>query len=95
LDAEVNLRRREKTLRDAVRFNQRAVALEKSAYRVGASDMRRVLDQQLALQRARLALIRVRGEILTKRVNLFLALGGDFEIPEEAVEETVQTGSDQ
>jgi len=36
LDAEVNLRRREKTLRDAVRFNQRAVALEKSAYRVGA-----------------------------------------------------------
>jgi len=40
-------------------------------------------------------LIRVRGEILTKRVNLFLALGGDFEIPEEAVEETVQTGSDQ
>jgi len=83
LAAEANLRKREQTLLDALRYNRRAVELEKTAYRVGASDMRRVLDQQLALQRSRMELIKVRGEILTRRVNLYLALGGDFEVPED------------
>jgi NodT family efflux transporter outer membrane factor (OMF) lipoprotein len=90
LAAEANLRGREKILELAVAQNERALNLEQTAYRVGSSDLRRVLDQQLAFHTARMSLVRVRGSILTQRVNLFLALGGAFEVA-EAQSDTLPT----
>jgi len=83
LAAEANLREREEILKTSVAQNERALELEKIAFRVGKSDMRRVLGQQLALSATRLTLIRVQGERLTQRVNLHLALGGSFEIEDQ------------
>jgi len=37
-----------------------------------------VLEQQLSLNSAEAALLRVLVELRTQRVNLYLALGGDF-----------------
>jgi outer membrane protein, multidrug efflux system len=91
LAAEVNLRDRETILQTNVAQNERALELEKIAFRVGKSDMRRVLGQQLALNGARMALIRVQSEQLIQRVNLHLALGGSFEVVPEAPENPAQT----
>ena len=45
--------------------------------------MRRVLGQQLTLNVARTGFIHVQSSRLTQRVNLHLALGGNFEVVEE------------
>lgn len=72
LDARVPL------LRQAVTENERALALAETRYRVGSDDLRAVEQQQLLLIGARSALVRVESEQLVQRVNLHLALGGDF-----------------
>ena len=56
----------------------RALELEQLRYRVGATDLRSVTQQQLALYAARSSLLRMQAERLTQRVNLYLALGGGF-----------------
>ena len=86
LAAEINLRLREQVLSNNVAQNERALLLEKVAFRVGTSDMRRVLGQQLALNVARMGFIHLQRSRLTQRVNLHLALGGSFEVIEEEQE---------
>jgi len=68
----------------AVRDNERALELATVRYRVGSGDLRAVQQQQLALEQARVALLRVRSERLVQRVNLHLALGGGFEPQRDA-----------
>lgn len=68
-------------LQRTVAENQRALQLLESSYRVGATDLRAVQQQQLSVFAARLSLLRVQSEQLTQRVNLHLALGGNFEKP--------------
>jgi NodT family efflux transporter outer membrane factor (OMF) lipoprotein len=72
LDARVPL------LRQAVTENQRALELAETRYRVGSDDLRAVEQQQIRLYSARSALVRVESERLVQRVNLHLALGGNF-----------------
>ncbi len=78
LAASQTLEERERILQEAVARNQRGLELEQAAYRVGAADMRAVLQQQLALHSASVTLLRVQSEQLTQRVNLHLVLGGSF-----------------
>jgi len=86
LAAETNLGLREQVLKRNVAQNERALDLEEIAFRVGTSDMRRVLGQQLALNLAHMEFIRLQRNRLTQRVNLHLALGGSFEFVEEELE---------
>ena len=67
-------------LESQVRDRARALELEQVRYRVGSTDLRSVTQQQLALYAARSSLLRMQAERLTQRVNLYLALGGDFAV---------------
>ncbi len=81
LAAENALRDRYVILEAAVRDNARALELAQIQYRVGAVDLRAVEQNQLSLYSARIALLRVQTERLAQRVNLYLALGGGFDLP--------------
>ena len=62
-----------------------ATRLEQDAYRVGKSDLRAVNQRQLAQWAAEVALLNVRRERLVRRIDLHLALGGNFgEVPPAA-----------
>ena len=74
----IALRDREPILATQVDLAQRALELERVRYNVGSSDMRPVLQQQMQTYVARTALLRVQSERRVQRVNLYLALGGDF-----------------
>ena len=78
LSSGFSLAQREEILARAVRENLRAVDLANVRLRVGSGDLRGVQQQQLALYSAQVALLRVQSERLVQRVNLHLALGGDF-----------------
>ena len=78
LAAEFALNDREAILQANVRDNERALELAQAQFRVGSTDRRGVEQRQLALQSARTSLLRVQSERLAQRVNLHLALGGDF-----------------
>ncbi|HTK98549.1 MAG TPA: efflux transporter outer membrane subunit [Pseudomonadales bacterium] len=78
LSTETSLRDREPILATQVDLAQRALELERVRYNVGSSDMRPVLQQQMQTYVARTALLRVQSERRVQRVNLYLALGGDF-----------------
>ena len=80
LSASISLQEREAILRGAVAENARALEFANQRYRVGAGDLRAVQQQQLALSASRTALLRVQAEQLVQRVNLYLALGGSFEV---------------
>lgn len=56
---------------------------EQELFRVGRQDLRAVQQQQMAVQAARMSLLRVQSEQLIQRVNLHLALGGSFGEPIE------------
>ncbi|MGH8173345.1 MAG: TolC family protein, partial [Rhodanobacteraceae bacterium] len=75
---EVTLRDRESLLVIAVASNNNALGLENTRYRIGNTDLRSVLQQQLTLYASRSALLRVQAEQHVNRVNLYLALGGGF-----------------
>ena len=60
---------------------ERAFESDLAAYRAGRQDLRPVLQQQMEVQSARMALLRVQSEQLVQRVNLHLALGGSFAEP--------------
>ena len=81
LAAGNTLAERDRLLQGAVTDNQRALDLAQTAYRVGKNDLRAVQQQQLNLDSARLALLRVQSEQLSQRVNLHLVLGGSFALP--------------
>ncbi len=78
LSASFALEAREPLLTLAVSENQRALQFAETRYRVGSDDLRAVEQQQLRLFGARSALLRVQSEQLVQRVNLHLALGGNF-----------------
>mgnify|MGYP003498620055 CR=1 FL=1 len=61
--------------------NERALELEQVSYNVGRNDLRNVLRQQVVLYGTRTALLAVRSDQLVQRINLFLSLGGNFELP--------------
>ena len=78
LSSEFALADREQILTAAVSDAQRALELAETRYRVGSGDLRQVEQQQLAYESARMNLLRVQSERRVQRVNLHLALGGDF-----------------
>ena len=82
LSAEKALRERNALLDAAVRDNQRAVELAQVQYRVGAINLSAVEQRRLTLYAARTSRLRVQSEQLAQRVNLHLALGGDFDQPD-------------
>jgi NodT family efflux transporter outer membrane factor (OMF) lipoprotein len=78
LSSEFALADREQILTLAVADAARALELAETRYRVGSGDLRQVEQQQLAYESARMNLLRVQSERRVQRVNLHLALGGDF-----------------
>jgi outer membrane protein TolC len=58
-----------------------ALRYEQESFRIGRQDLRAVQQQQMQVQAARMALLRVQSEQLIQRVNLHLALGGSFAEP--------------
>ena len=78
LAAERALADRAAILAATIVDNERALELARIQYRVGRVDLRVVEQRQLALTSARTSLLRVQGEQLAQRVNLYLALGGGF-----------------
>jgi NodT family efflux transporter outer membrane factor (OMF) lipoprotein len=81
LAAENALRDRQAILGATIRDSERALELVQIQYRVGSVDLRAVEQSQLALYTARMSLLRVETERLAQRVNLYLALGGGFDLP--------------
>ena len=78
LSSELALQDREAILASAVADAGRALQLAETRYRVGSGDLRSVQQQQLAYHATRMSLLRVQSERRVQRVNLHLALGGDF-----------------
>jgi outer membrane protein, multidrug efflux system len=70
-----NLDERERVLQSALREDERSLELQLISFRVGKTDRRPVLQQQLSLYDIRATLVRVQTERLIQRVNLNLALG--------------------
>ncbi len=81
LAAEIALRERDIILEATVRDSERALELSRIQYRVGSVDLRSVEQNQLTLYSARSVRLRVQSERLAQRVNLYLALGGGFDMP--------------
>ncbi len=81
LGAEASLRERQAVLEAAVRDYDQALALARIQYRVGSVDLRAVEQNQLALYSARTLYLQVQSEQLAQRTNLYLALGGGFDLP--------------
>ena len=81
LSSGFTLERRVAILERAVVENERALELVNVRYRVGSGDLRAVQQQQIAAYAARTTMLRVQSEQLVQRVNLHLALGGNFETP--------------
>ena len=67
LAAGNTLAERDRLLRGTVADNERALDLAQTSYRVGKADLRAVQQQQLNLDSARLALLRVQSEQLSQR----------------------------
>ncbi len=81
LAAAQTLAERENMLRQVLADHSRALELAQTSYRIGSGDFRAVQQQQVNVNSAQLALLRVQSEQLAQRVNLHLALGGSFEAP--------------
>ena len=78
LASEVSLSARELVLRQGLTDSRRALELEQVRFRVGSRDLRTVTQQQLAAYAVSMSLLRVQTEQRVQRVQLHLALGGDF-----------------
>ena len=78
LSAGFALDARRPLLAQAVTENERGLMLAETRYRVGSDDLRAVEQQQLKLFSAKSSLVRVESDQLVQRVNLHLALGGNF-----------------
>jgi outer membrane protein, multidrug efflux system len=85
LAAEIAAGRRAEVLARAAAANQEALEIAQVRYDVGSGDLRVVQQQQVAVHGSRAALVRVQTDQLVQRVNLYLALGGGFEVPPPAV----------
>jgi NodT family efflux transporter outer membrane factor (OMF) lipoprotein len=78
LAAEIAARDRETILAETLGANQRALELVQTQFKVGSTDLRFVTHRQLSLSATEAALLRVQAEQRVQRVNLHLALGGNF-----------------
>jgi len=78
LSSELALRQREEILTAATTDAGRALELAQTRYRVGSGDLRSVQQQQVAYLSAKMNLLRVQSDKRVQRVNLHLALGGNF-----------------
>jgi outer membrane protein, multidrug efflux system len=83
LAASRSLAARVDLLNRASREQAHALDLTQTRARVGRVDQRAVEQQRLSVQSAQLALLNVQTEALMERVNLHLALGGSFELPQQ------------
>ncbi len=81
LAASEVLAERVELLRQVLADQASTLEYEQAAYRIGRQDLRAVQQQQVQVQSARMALLRVQSEQLIQRVNLHLALGGSFAEP--------------
>jgi NodT family efflux transporter outer membrane factor (OMF) lipoprotein len=81
LSAEIAARERERILTQTLADNRRAYELVQTQFKVGSTDLRFVTQRELALFATQSALIRMQAEQRVQRVNLHLALGGNFEEP--------------
>jgi NodT family efflux transporter outer membrane factor (OMF) lipoprotein len=81
LSACYALQAREPLLMQAVSENDRVLKLAETRYRIGSDDLRAVQQQQISLFSVKSALLRVQSEQLVQRINLHLALGGNFGTP--------------
>jgi outer membrane protein TolC len=79
LTGEFILSQREPLLAAIVQDNEQALTLSDTQYRVGKIDLRGVKMQQVDLYQARMQRLRLQGQRLAQRVNLYLALGGNFD----------------
>ena len=84
LAAEDYLRRREAALEEATDLATEADSEARNEYRDGVGDILTVLAAQTQLLNLRSQLITVRRLRLDNRINLHLALGGDFRVHETA-----------
>ena len=78
LTNESLLQEREAFLAATVANNDEALAAAKTQYDVGAVDFLSVLQMQARALNSRISLIRIKNARLAQRVDLHLALGGDF-----------------
>ena len=78
MSSELALRQRESILTAAAADAGRALELAQTRYRVGSGDLRSVQQQQVAYLSSKMNLLRVQSEQRVQRVNLHLALGGNF-----------------
>jgi len=81
LASEASMVAREDVLRQGLKESTRALDLERVRYKVGSRDLRSVTQQQLETYTASISLLRVLTEQRVQRVQLHLALGGDFGAP--------------
>jgi multidrug efflux system outer membrane protein len=79
LAADGILQHRETAVSGEVESLRIAVTAANTQYRVGKSDQYGVLQQEMALDSAQIDLVRIEAERRLQRVNLHLALGGEFE----------------
>src|SRR4029077_10291369 len=79
LAAEIAAREREQILTQTAADSQQALTVVQTQFQGGSTDLRFVEQRQLALNSTRSALIHVQTEQRVQRVNLHLALGGNFE----------------
>ena len=83
LSAEIAARQREAILTETLSHTQRALDIVRTQFKIGSTDLRFVTQRQIALQATEAALLRVQAEQRVQRVNLHLALGGSFTIPNQ------------
>ena len=81
LAASQVLSERVRLLGQVLAEHERTLQYDQAAYRIGRQDQRAVQQQQVQVESARMALLRVQSEQLIQRVNLHLALGGSFAEP--------------
>jgi len=95
LTAERLLAEREVHLDSAARHAEAAEALAVDRYRSGLEEYITVLESQRAALLNRSRHLTVRRELLDNRVDLILALGGGFRVPEEEKDETPTADADR
>jgi len=83
LAAEIAARDREQILTQTLTDFRGALQVVNKQFEVGKTDLRFVTQRQLATNAAQSALVRVQAEQRIQRVNLHLALGGDFASPQQ------------
>ena len=76
---EFLLDERQGFLASAVGNNQSALEVAQTQYDVGAVNLLDVLQMQARALNSRISLIRIKNARLAQRVDLHLALGGDFD----------------